>query len=91
MTIDELKNLLKTIAGDNSSDDAMTAITNLIDEYAGLAERAERVEQLENDLKGGKERFKHRCWGGIETSDGKPSGGSDYGDLDMIGEFFKEV
>lgn len=91
MTIDELKNLLKTIAGDNTSDDAMTAITNLIDDYDKLSAQAARVEQLENDLKAEKERFKNRFWGGIETNDGKPSGGSDYGDLDMIGEFFKEV
>lgn len=91
MTIDELKNLLKTIAGDNTSDDAMTAITNLIDDYDKLSAQAARVEQLENDLKAEKERFKNRFWGGIETNDGKPSGGTDYGDLDIIGEFFKEV
>lgn len=91
MTIDELKNLLKTIAGDNTSDDAMTAITNLIDDYDKLSAQAARVEQLENDLQAEKERFKNRFWGGIETNDGKPSGAADYGDIDIIGEFFKEV
>lgn len=91
MTIDELKTLLKTIAGDNTSDDAMTAITNLIDDYDKLSAQAARVGQLEKDLQAEKERFKNRFWGGIETNDGKPSGGADYGDLDIIGEFFKEV
>lgn len=91
MTIDELKNLLKTIAGDNTSDDAMSAITNLVDDYGTMSERAARVDQLENELKAEKERFKNRFWGGIETNDGKPSGGTDYGNLDIIGEFFKEV
>lgn len=91
MTIDELKNLLKKIAGDNTSDEAMNAITNLVDEYGTLTERAARVEQLENDLQAEKDRFKNRFWGGIETNDGKPSGGADYGNLDIIGEFFKEV
>ena len=50
MTIDELKNLLKTIAGDNTGDDAMTAIANLVEDYGAISERAARVEQLENDL-----------------------------------------
>lgn len=50
MTIDELKNLLKTIAGDNTSDDAMTAIMNSAEDYGVMSVRAARVEQLENDL-----------------------------------------
>lgn len=91
MTIDELKSQLKVLAGDNTSDEAMNAITNLVEDYGALAERAGRVEQLEKDLQAEKDRFKNRFWGGIETNDGKPSGGTDYGDLDIIGEFFKEV
>lgn len=91
MTIDELKNLLKVIAGDNTSEEVMNAITNLVEDYGALAERAGQVEQLKKDLQAEKDRFKNRFWGGIETNDGKPGGGTDYGNLDVIGEFFKEV
>ena len=91
MTIDELKTLLKVIAGDNTSDEAMSSITKMVEDYGALTERAGRVEQLEKDLQAEKDRFKNRFWGGIETNDGKPSGGTDYGNLDIIGEFFKEV
>lgn len=48
--IDELKNQLKAIAGDNISDETMYAIKNLMEDYGVISERAARVEQLENDL-----------------------------------------